>query len=568
MSNTGEASSSQAGTAERPFDLLIVGGGVTGASLAWDATLRGLSVALVEKRDFCHATTAASSKLIHGGLRYLQNLELGLVRESLRERRLWERNAPHMVDPLAFLVPTRGKGLKSTAALSVGLTIYDWLAYDRNRIEDPDKHIPRHRRLARGEAVAMEPGLASTHLTGAMMYHDCQMHAPERLALELLLGAVDRGARISNYTEVTEFIRDGNRIAGARVRDSLPGSDGTAREIHARVTINAAGPWADRLMGALHGGAGARRLIRSKGIHVITRPITQRHAVAVPGKGGHFFILPWRGRSLIGTTDTVFDGHPDDFSVTERDIAQFLAQVNEGYPAGALRREDVLHFYGGMRPLVEDQTKVKAGAAADGGAEGSDSYTASRAAEILDHEKEEGLAGAMSAIGGKWTTSRHLAEQVIDRVLTKLGKPARPCVTADTPTPGGAEIGRWSEFVMDAAARYGPMFGEAEARYLARQYGSVLHRVASLAQVDPALAEPVAESREEPAAAIVWAVREEMAVTLEDVVFRRTGLGTVGHPGAAGLKRAAELMARELGWDEAEQRRQIAEVEARFRPSP
>src|SRR5690606_8348917 len=155
-------------------------------------------------------------KLIHGGLRYLQNFELGLVRESLRERRLWEKNAPHMVAPLPFIVPTHGKGLKSTAALSVGLTLYDWLAYDRNRLDDPEKHIPAHRRLGRAQAIAMEPGLESTRLSGAMMYHDCQMWAPERLSLELILGAADRGASVANLTEVTEFLRDGNRIVGAR----------------------------------------------------------------------------------------------------------------------------------------------------------------------------------------------------------------------------------------------------------------------------------------------------------------------------------------------------------------
>lgn len=550
------------------FDLLIVGGGVTGASIAWDAALRGLKVALVEKHDFSHATTAASSKLIHGGLRYLQNFELGLVRESLRERRLWEKNAPHMVAPLPFIMPTHGKGLKSTAALSVGLTLYDWLAYDRNRLDDPDKHIPKHRRLSRGEAIRMEPGLESTRLSGAMMYHDCQMFAPERLSLELLLGAADRGARVSNYTEVTEFIRDGDRVLGAKVRDNRPGSGGAFKEVRANVTVNAAGPWADRLMGALQGGKSARRLIRSKGIHLITRSLTQHYAIAVPGRGGHFFLLPWRGHTIIGTTDTVFDGDPDDFNVTERDISQFLSYVNDGYPAGSLRREDVLHFYGGMRPLVEDQTKVNVGEAAAGGDEEPDSYTASRAAEILDHEKEEGLKGAMSAIGGKWTTSRHLAEQVVDLALAKLGLEARPCVTAETPTPGGAEIETWGAFADDAARRYGQLFGEAASRYLTRQYGSQLDRVAALAQIDSRLAEPIADHREDPAASVVWAVREEMAVTLEDVLFRRTGLGTLGHPGAEAMRRIADLMARELDWDEAEKVRQIEAAETRFVPAP
>lgn len=550
------------------FDLLIVGGGVTGASIAWDAALRGLKVALVEKHDFSHATTAASSKLIHGGLRYLQNFELGLVRESLRERRLWEKNAPHMVAPLPFIVPTHGKGLKSTAALSVGLTLYDWLAYDRNRLDDPDKHIPKHRRLSRGEAIAMEPGLESTRLSGAMMYHDCQMFAPERLSLEMILGAADRGARVSNYTEVTEFIREGDRVLGAKVRDNRPGSGGTAKEVRAHVTINAAGPWADRLMGALQGGKGARRLIRSKGIHLITRSLTQRHAIAVPGKGGHFFLLPWRGHTIIGTTDTVFDGDPDDFNVTERDISQFLSYVNDGYPAGSLRREDVLHFYGGMRPLVEDQTKVNVGEAAESATDEPDSYSASRAAEILDHETEEGLKGAMSAIGGKWTTSRHLAEQVVDRAIAKLGLDARPCVTAETPTPGGEEIEAWGAFADDAAQRYGQLFGEASSRYLARQYGAQLGRVAALAQIDSRLAEPLSEFREDPGASVVWAVREEMAVTLEDVLFRRTGLGTLGHPGPEVMQHVAKLMAHELDWDQAETARQIKVAESRFVPAP
>lgn len=552
----------------REFDLLIVGGGVTGASIAWDATLRGLKVALVEKLDFSHATTSASSKLIHGGLRYLQNFELGLVRESLRERRLWERNAPHMVAPLSFIIPTHGKGLKSTAALSAGLTLYDWLAYDRNRLDDPDKHIPRHRRLSRGEAVAMEPGLESTRLSGAMMYYDCQMFAPERLSLELILGAAERGAMISNYTEVTEFIKDGPRILGARLRDNRPGSGGTIKEVRARVTINAAGPWADRLMGALRGGAAARRLIRSKGIHLITRPLTQRHAIAVPGKGGHFFLLPWRRHTIIGTTDTVFDGEPDNFSVTERDIAQFISYVNDGYPAATLRREDVLHFYGGMRPLVEDQTRVDVGAAAEGETEEPDSYTASRASEIVDHETEESIQGAISAIGGKWTTSRHLAEKVVDLVLAKLGQPSRACVTETARTPGGEEIERWSDFENEIANRYAQLFGEAESRYLARQYGARVDRVAALAQSNPQLAERICESREDPAASVVWAVREEEAITLEDVLFRRTGLGTLGNPGPEALDRIATLAGRELGWDDAEKSRQIAAAEARFVPAP
>lgn len=574
------------------YDLLIIGGGITGACVAWDASLRGLSVALVEKRDFAHATSAASSKLIHGGLRYLRNFELGLVRESLRERRLWERNAPHMVYPLEFIVPTFGSGMKGRVALGIGLTLYDFLSWDRNRLDDPDQHIARHRSLTRAEAIALEPGLEATALTGAMIFSDCQMYSPERLALEAIMGAVAHGAVVANYAEVRSFIRaeDGDdsrsgtgsgagRIDGVRVVDVEDGADSANEfEIRARVTLNAAGPWADILMGVARGGRGARRLIRSKGIHLLTRSMTQGHAVTLPTpEGGHFFILPWRGHSIFGTTDTVYSGSPDDFAVTEDDIESFIGVINRGYPAAKLTRSDVLHFYGGMRPLVDRQTQVDIGREAESrvdadanGSEGADSYTASRASEIYDHGREEGVEGMISAIGGKWTTSRHLAEQIVNLAVRKLrvdgglkSKPA-PCVTETTPTYAG-DVGRFAVFEREAVARYGEL-PEPVVRNLARNYGSRFEDVTSLAAGDSRLAKPLSERFNDIGAQIVLAVRSEMAVTLEDVLFRRTGLATLGDPGPAVIETAADLMAEELGWDAERRRREIDRVMIRFNP--
>ncbi len=554
------------GMSEKVHDLVVIGGGITGACVARDAALRGLSVALLEKRDFAGATTSASSKLIHGGLRYLQNFEVGLVRESLRERRVWSNVAPHLVDPLTFLMPETSRKIKDRVVKAVGLKVYDWLAYDRNRLDDAEKSIPAHRKLGREEALALEPGLDSPALTGAMMFHDYQMYSPERLALECVLGAAEAGAMVANYAEVTGFLLEEGRVAGVRVRDAAAPKPQPEHEIAGRLVVNAAGPWADLLMGELRraltgkGGA-ARSLIRSKGIHLLVRPVTKGHAVAVTGENGHFFILPWRGYSILGTTDTVYRGDPDAVHVTEKDIVNFLAVVNRGYPGAKLRRSDVLYFYCGLRPIVDSETSVREGGDADRDG-GGDAYNTSRAAEIFDHEKEEGSGGIITVIGGKWTTSRSLAEKVVDLALAKLGKDPVPCATETTPTFGGA-VGRFSEF-KSRAVREHPELPPDIVEHLARNYGSRMGDVTALAEGDESLRARISGQFPDIAAEVALAVRQEMALTVEDVLFRRTGLGTTGSPGAEAIRRVAEVMGAELGWDAAERAAQADIATAHF----
>ena len=307
------------------FDIAIIGGGITGSCIARDAARRGLSVALVEKGDFSCGTSAGSTKLVHGGLRYLKSLELRLIRESLRERRVWERIAPHMVYPMPFLLP-----LKAPAdrwVIGTGLTLYDLLSFDRNWLDDADQRIPAHRSLTAAEARALEPSLEAAPFDSAMLYYDCQMYSPERLGLECIMDAVAHGAVVANHAQAIGFERKGSTIHGVRVKDRLDGSETTVR---CKLAINAAGPWADRLLELLDGGgAQSHKLIRSKGIHVITRPLTQRHALAVSQKGGHFFIVPWREHSIVGTTDTVFTDEPDALRVSGEEVASFLSFVNE-----------------------------------------------------------------------------------------------------------------------------------------------------------------------------------------------------------------------------------------------
>jgi glycerol-3-phosphate dehydrogenase len=523
--------------AGKTYDLVIVGGGIAGASIARDAALRGMTVALVEKRDFAGATTAASSKLIHGGLRYLLNLELGLVRESLRERRIWSNVAPHLVDSLTFLMPTADKRIRGRLKMALGMTAYDWLAYDRNRLDDPERAIPAHKRLSRKEVLEQEPGLASDDLTGAMIFHDYQMYSPERLALACIQSAVERGADAANYAEVVDFLKEGDRVTGVRVHDSI--ADATV-ELRGGMIINAAGPWADILMATASGKTPSRRLIRSKGIHLITRALTNKHAIAVPGAHQHFFILPWRGHSILGTTDTVYNGDPDEVHVTEKDIIDFLHVVNQGYPGAKLTRSDVLFFYAGLRPIVEKTP-------AEAQEEDADSYNASRAAEIYDHETEDGLPGLVTAIGGKWTTARHLAEKVVDLAFSKLGRAAVSCAT-ETEVIYGGDTGRFAEFLSQAVAKHGNL-PTAVVENLAKSYGSRFEEVVALAAEDPALLDPISDRYPEIAAQVVYAIRNEMALTVEDVLFRRTGLGTLGQPGPAVVQRVTDLMARELQWE-------------------
>lgn len=532
----------------RRLDLLVVGGGVTGACVARDAALRGLSVALVEKHDFSHATSAASSKLIHGGLRYLRHFEVGLIRESLRERRIWERSAPHLVYPLPIAVPAWHGQKDSLAKMRVGLTIYDGLAFDRGWLADPHQRLPGHRALTAAEMLALQPELRADGLAGGLRYYDCQMFSPERLALECLLSAEAAGASLANYVRVEGLVREGERVAGARVQDL---TSGRTAELRARLVVNAAGPWADRLLSDRPDTNVA--MVRSKGIHVITRALTGGHALALMGAHGHVFLLPWRGRTLIGTTDEVYEGEPDAFRVTEQDIAGLLAAVNAEVPALALTRADVLHTYGGLRPLVEDSSATS-------------SYDKSRRAEICDHSAQGGPAGILSVIGGKWTTSRRLAEQVVDLAARKLGHKLRRCVTADVPLPGGA-IGNFNKFVA-ATVHAHPGVDAELVQHLARNYGGRVGEVLHCLSRDPELARPLAEGLPEVEAQVVHAVRAEMAVNLEDVVFRRTGLGTLGPPGEAALVAAARRMGALLGWGLAERIAQVDRVLDRYVVAP
>jgi glycerol-3-phosphate dehydrogenase len=415
--------------ADETFDLLIIGGGVTGACIARDAALRGMKVALVEKNDFAHATSAHNSKLIHGGLRYLRNLEFRLVRESLRERRIWQRIAPHLVRPLPFLIPLYKSGWASRTSLGAGLSLYDLLSFDRGWLDDPDQRLPGHSWLNAKAALEREPALEGDGFDGAYCYYDAQMYAPERLALECLVSASMHDAVLVNHMEAERLLIRDSRVEGASVADKF--SDARF-DVRAKQTILAAGPWSDIFLERALEKPASHKLLRSKGIHLIVKAMTKTDALAVAAKHGHFFVLPWRGHSLLGTTDTEFSLPPDRVGVSESDIADFLDYINAHLPSANLTRSDVEFFYAGLRPLVDEGS--------------SDTYGASRRAELVDHGKEDGIAALFSAVGGKWTTSRALAQKVTDVLAERSGKTLLACTTDRMRLPAGW-IDNFSGFV-------------------------------------------------------------------------------------------------------------------------
>ena len=524
------------------FDVIVIGGGITGAAIAYEAASRGLSVALFEKGDFSEATSAASSKLIHGGLRYLSNMEYGLVRESLRERKTMANIAPNFVYPIPTLFPHYRSSIKSNKWLTkIGLTLYDLLAVGKKNAWDKSKRIPRYKTVSAEEAHRLQPIIRKKGLTGASIFYDCISICPERLLLSFIKSALHYGGKAANYARVEAFLTDSNqqRVCGVRVLDLLKNRE---FEVRARITINCAGPWADSMLWQLLKDDNVGRLTRSEGIHIITKQITKGDAIvgAVTPGGRHCFLIPWRGHTLIGTTDKSYLGHPDDYRVGGKSIQELILEVNGSFEGLNLTLDDVLYSYGGLRPLVESRAK--------------ETYRSSRKYEIHDNSIN-GIEGLFTVEGGKWTTSRGLAEKTIDRLREKFDISVGTSVSARQHLKG-SEIRDMNAFLARMRSENRDFHGNT-VECLGRLYGTECVKVLELARRENLLAEHLNSDGELPAQ-VVYGVHYEMARTLKDMVLRRTGIATLGNPGKKSLLRVARVMARELNWD---QERIFEEVE-------
>lgn len=538
--------------AQGTFDVLIIGGGITGAGLALDAAARGLSVALIEKRDFAAGTSSRSTKLIHGGLRYLEHYDFRLVREALRERHILTRIAPHLAESYPFVIPIYADGRRNydhPLKIRAGLVLYDLLAGRYN--------LGRHRRLSRAEALELAPQLDPQGLQGALLYYDARTD-DARLVIAVLKAAHVRGAQIANYARVTGFIRDADgQVNGVQLRDELTGVVLHAR---ARQVINATGVWMEetlRLGAADQANAAApvKSVRPSKGVHltIAAERLPVQTAWLIPALSGHrfYFVVPWAGRVNIGTTDTDYDGDKDSPRAEAEEVAEILAAINSYFPAAQLTPADVISTWAGLRPLVSDPM-IKTTTAV------------SRKEEIFTTDD-----GLITLAGGKLTTYRLMAargiELALQRLQQKFNVAARAQASTEDIVVSGGELKRAE---MEGYARHLTQHAGctlATAQHLVANYGAEAQRVIELIGEDSRLSAPLLVGLPHIAAEIVHATRSEMALTLADALARRTRLAMLA--GAASLqaaRAAAELMARELGWRAAESAEQLAHFAHEF----
>jgi len=523
----------------RTYDVLVVGGGIYGLAIAYDAAQRGLSVALVERDDFGSGSSFNHHRTIHGGLRYLQRLDIRRARESVRERRTIAHIAPQTIRPLAFAVPLYRSLTRGKLAMRAGFLLDRLVAFNRNSGVPVTHRLPAGRVVSRGRAVQDFPGLKRHGLTGAAVFYDYVTLEPDRLTLTFGLAAVEHGAVLANHVEAVEPRVSGRRVVGVIARDRL--TDRTF-DVAAMLTINATGSQVDRLLTPLGISSGVPML---KAMNLVTSRDAGDEALGGRAPSGrNLFLVPWREHAMFGTWESPTAVDPNDTAVHEGDMAAFIAELNAAYPALDLGLQDITLVHRGVVPAVVRDGQVSL--------EGRDL--------ILDHA-ERGVDGVISAIGTKYTTARAVAERVTDRILVKLKKPAVPCRTAIVPLPGGSirDVGL---AIADARRDHDAGLPADTIPHLVAAYGSRYRDILQLTDGRPEWRTRVAAGSPVIGAQLAWAVRKEMAVTLADAMIRRTPLGALGYPGDEAVERAAALVGGELGWSDEQRRREMAAVRA------
>jgi glycerol-3-phosphate dehydrogenase len=533
------------------FDLVVVGGGITGVWVAREAAMRGIRTALVDRGDFGAETSAATTKYIHGGIRYLEQYDFGVVRESLRERRILALGAPHLVEQTRFIMPAWRWSKPNAALLGAGVALYDALSFDRNRDAPSSLRIPHPRWMSKRSLIAAVPWLDPSGLLGAFAYHDTLNVHPERLLLAYVKSAEAAGAVLVNHCSADGFLVDQRAdrlvVEGVRVTDRIGGG---SFEVRATVVVNAAGPWIDRVLATLGRDAGVA-VDRSKGVHVLTRPLgggAVRDAVFARAKSGrHVIVSPWMGKSFIGPTDTPTGD--DEIRADADDVRSILDTVNStmGRTERALTETDVELTTVGVRPLIKAP-----------GSEGT--YTASRRHELY-HHADRGIDNVWTIGGGKWTTARATAEEMVDELFEHELRGVRR-LRVDSRRAAAVGTFAWARdagpFLADAGrelvdAGLSTRSAEIIARLYGTEYVEILHLVLS----DRRLAEVLPSG--EITAQVVFAVTHEGARTLSDIVDRRLVLGTVGRVSVEALRLVAGVAGPLLGWDA---QRQVDEVVA------
>ena len=532
--------------ANHKFDILVIGGGIHGAIAAWDAALRGLSVGLIERGDFGSGTSQNSLKIIHGGLRYLQDGNLSRIRTMARERSTWMKIAPHLVHPLTCLIPTTQKLSHSRLAMGFALMANDLLSFDRNYLFDPEKNILDGMIVSQRELSRILPGYDVSTSTGGAVWYDAQIYNSERLLLEFIISAVDVGAEVANYVEAISFLQRDNRIIGVRAIDCQTGQ---IFEIQSRLVINCAGAWLDCLLEKI---AFHSKYATSVAMNVIVNQVWSDVAVGLTtqplnGKPPQaLFIVPWRDKSMIGTCHIPWPDAPHTFKLNEVMVQEFINQINSAHPPHKLCLEDVRHVTWGFLPVDRaDANKQPVRLTRDG--------------VVIDHRKEDGTSGLISVLGVKYTTARVVAEQALDLAVRQLGVKTKKCQTQITPVRGG-KIEDFRAFLRRALLKVPRVINERSIEHLVYTYGSEYQRLVQSMLSQPDLARRIDLPLPVMVGEVEHAVHHEMALTLADVIGRRTELGAMGLPSTATLQKCAGILSRELQWSSEHQQQEIHSV--------
>lgn len=530
--------------AATPFDVLVIGGGIHGLAVAYDAAQRGLSVALVERGDFGSGSSFNHARTVHGGLRSLQTGDVGKARFSIRERRAMARIAPHLVTPLPFMMATTSKLTRTRLAMRAGFLLDAAIGFDRNAGVRPWLRLPSGHVVGREAYRRVFGESADGAATGGARWCDYHMPEADRLTLAFAQAAAASGAVIANYVEALEPLRSGTALRGVHVTDALTGQ---RFDIEARVTVNATGAHCPTWMEAFGERPSYPML---KAMNLVTSRPAGPVAMGAPTSGGRLLlIMPWHGRMLIGTSHSNEPVGPDADAVSWAELVGFVAEANSAFPALGLTPGEVTLVHRGVVPARANRR----GELALMGHH-----------QVRDHAAG-GIEGAVSVVGVKYTTSRGVAEQVVDLLGRKLRRRLPASRSALTPLPGADMASREAE-TSRATEEAGRWFSAEAAAAVVATHGTGWRALASLCRDDASLVEPISAGFPLPRAAIVHAIRADMAHTLLDVVVRRTGAGAAGYPGDGAVSACAAIAARELGWDAGCVAAETAAVRAFYAP--
>ncbi len=541
------------------FDVLIIGGGIHGAAIARETALSGLKTALIEKKDFSHATSSNSLKIIHGGLRYLQYLDVRRMRESVKSRKEMMRVASHLVKPLGCVMPLYGWGIKGKEVMRTALFLNDMISYDRNHSLDARQHLRPGKILSREQCLRYVQGLDQQGLRGGCLWYDALAINTERLALSFIHEAVDNGVCIANYMRAIDFIHHNGQITGVKAQDTITSKQ---CEIKAKMVVNAVGPWLEKNL-QLSTIRYKNKQNYAKAVNIVVKKsLFKDHAVAIEGNKTYFnknvllkkekqfyFFVPWRGYTMVGTSYKPYHGDPDSVGIEIDDIKELVDKANTLYPPANLTMEDVTFFHAGILPMKECSGKNGFGIQLE------------KSSQVVDHRQKNGIEGLISVKGVKYTTAPQLAKKVVKLILrsrnNSVGSKSNnyhPDVTVNVhATVNSIQSGLNGNDESAIAQHLKSIYGQ--------RYNNILKYIVKDNSISWISEEPPLTVAE-----IIYFIREEMALKLSDIVFRRSDLGTAECPPMIILQNIADVMAEELSWDQNQKAEEIKDIITHYSP--